>query len=41
MAGDEGERAPVRAALFVDFDNIYLGLKKLDENAANAFATEP
>lgn len=41
MAGDEGERAPVRVALFVDFDNIYLGLKKLDENAANAFATEP
>jgi NYN domain len=41
MAGDEGGQAPVRAALFVDFDNIYLGLRKLDEKAASAFATEP
>ena len=41
MAGDTQGRVSVRTALFVDFDNIYLGLKKLDENAANAFATEP
>lgn len=40
MTGD-GARVPVRSALFVDFDNIYLGLKKLDERAASAFATEP
>ena len=31
----------LRTALFVDFDNIYLGLKKLDEAAAERFATEP
>lgn len=30
-----------RAALFVDFDNIFLGLKRLDSAAAEAFATEP
>jgi len=41
MAGEPHRGSPVRTALFVDFDNIYLGLKKLDENAANAFATEP
>ncbi|NOX61497.1 MAG: NYN domain-containing protein [Chloroflexi bacterium] len=31
----------LRTALFVDFDNIYLGLKKLDEAAAERFATDP
>lgn len=41
MAGEPHGGISVRTALFVDFDNIYLGLKKLDENAANAFATEP
>ncbi|WP_052375787.1 NYN domain-containing protein [Chondromyces apiculatus] len=30
-----------RAALFVDFDNIYLGLTRIDPNAAEVFATEP
>ncbi|SFR68498.1 NYN domain-containing protein [Agromyces sp. CF514] len=30
-----------RAALFVDFDNIFLGLQRLDRAAAEAFATEP
>lgn len=30
-----------RTALFVDFDNIYSGLKALDEAAAEAFATYP
>ncbi len=31
----------LRAALFVDFDNVYLGLRRLDPDAAEAFATEP
>jgi hypothetical protein len=30
-----------RAALFVDFDNIYLGLKRIDIKAAEKFATDP
>lgn len=30
-----------RSALFVDFDNIYSGLKALDPSAAEAFATDP
>jgi hypothetical protein len=36
-----GSTAPLRSALFVDFDNIYLGLRKLDEKAAEAFASRP
>jgi NYN domain-containing protein len=32
---------PLRSALFLDFDNIYLGLRKLDPEAADAFATTP
>jgi hypothetical protein len=31
----------VRAALFVDFDNIYITLREQDENTANQFATNP
>ncbi|HET9228305.1 MAG TPA: NYN domain-containing protein [Thermoanaerobaculia bacterium] len=31
----------VRAALFVDFDNIYLGLQREDPSAAEQFATDP
>jgi hypothetical protein len=31
----------VRSALFVDFDNIYLGLQNEDPNAAEQFATHP
>lgn len=31
----------IRAALFVDFDNIYLGLRKMDPKAAEEFATNP
>ena len=31
----------LRCALFVDFDNVYLGLKRLDPVAAEAFATSP
>lgn len=30
-----------RTALYVDFDNIYLGLRKLDPAAAEAFASQP
>ncbi len=36
----EGTRR-LRAALFVDFDNVYLGLKRLDPVAAEAFAGSP
>lgn len=31
----------LRCALFVDFDNVYLGLKRLDPDAAAAFAESP
>jgi hypothetical protein len=31
----------LRCALFVDFDNVYLGLMRLDAKAADAFATDP
>ncbi len=33
--------AHVRSALFVDFDNIYLGLQREDPSAAEQFATNP
>lgn len=33
--------APLKCALFVDFDNIYLGLQNLDQAAAEQFATDP
>ncbi len=36
----EGPRR-LRCALFVDFDNVYLGLKRLDPVAADAFAGSP
>ncbi len=36
----EGVRR-LRCALFVDFDNVYLGLKRLDPVAAEAFAGSP
>src|SRR4051794_24149752 len=32
---------PVRAALYVDFDNVFSGLCKLNPLAAKAFADEP
>ncbi len=32
---------PLKTVLFVDFDNIYLGLKQLDEAAAERFGTDP
>ncbi|WP_448072483.1 NYN domain-containing protein [Georgenia yuyongxinii] len=31
----------LRSALFVDFDNVYSGLRQLDPEAAEAFATNP
>lgn len=31
----------LRCALFVDFDNVYIGLRRLDPEAAEAFATDP
>ncbi|MBC7290179.1 MAG: NYN domain-containing protein [Actinotalea sp.] len=31
----------LRCALFVDFDNVYIGLQRLDPAAAEAFATHP
>ena len=31
----------VRSALFIDFDNIYLGLQREDPTAAEQFATDP
>jgi len=30
-----------RTALFVDFDNVYIGLRRLDERAAELFARDP
>jgi hypothetical protein len=33
--------APVKSALFVDFDNIYIGLTKTDPIAAERFASDP
>jgi hypothetical protein len=41
MAQDTLSPPHVRAALFVDFDNIYLGLQREDPNAAEQFATDP
>ena len=31
----------IKTALFVDFDNIYVGLDKIDPEAAQSFATYP
>lgn len=36
---DAGRR--FRTAMFVDFDNVYIGLQRLDPVAAEAFATNP
>ena len=37
----EGTSRPIRSALFVDFDNIFLTLQDLDERIARVFATRP
>lgn len=31
----------LRTAMFVDFDNVYIGMRRLDPDAAEAFATDP
>jgi len=31
----------IKSALFVDFDNVFSGLRKIDEDAAKHFATNP
>ncbi len=36
-----GSGRRTRCALFVDFDNVYLGLRRLDPAAAEAFANSP
>lgn len=33
--------SPIKSALFVDFDNIYIGLSKTDPLAAERFASDP
>ncbi|MDO8106856.1 NYN domain-containing protein [Isoptericola sp. b441] len=38
---EETETRRVRCALFVDFDNVYIGLQRLDREAAEAFAVSP
>ncbi len=39
--GDGTDQRPLRTALFVDFDNVYLTLHAADARSAEAFATEP
>lgn len=41
MDGNPKESALINAALFVDFDNIYINLKEQDKQAADQFATNP
>lgn len=38
---EDAPRSPMRAVLFVDFDNVYLGLRGIDPTAAETFAREP
>jgi hypothetical protein len=38
-SAESGRR--LRCALFVDFDNVYIGLQRLDPSAAEAFASSP
>jgi hypothetical protein len=38
---DNQSLAPIRSALFVDFDNIFIGLSKTDPQAAERFAADP
>jgi len=41
MRGANSETAAIRAAVYVDFDNIYKSLKEVSERAASLFATQP
>lgn len=36
-----GKEKPVKSALFVDFDNVYSGLRRLDQETADQFARNP
>lgn len=38
---DSNDNRSLRCALFVDFDNVYIGLQRLDPAAAEAFASHP
>lgn len=41
MSIEDVETRRLRCALFVDFDNVYIGLQRLDKAAADAFAVSP
>lgn len=41
MSIEDVETRRLRCALFVDFDNVYIGLQRLDKAAAEAFAVSP
>lgn len=41
MNKNNDDKKIIKSALFVDFDNIYLGLRQLDEVAAEHFAMDP
>lgn len=41
MSNPGASRDRIRSALFIDFDNIYLGLRDLDPQIAEGFATDP
>jgi hypothetical protein len=41
MAAAANSQLPTRSALFVDFDNVYIGLRNLDSLAAERFAADP
>ena len=38
---DDGQMRTIRSAVYVDFDNMFSGLKKMDAAAAEAFGTDP
>ena len=41
MTEKQEETTRMKSALFVDFDNIYIGLQELSSAAADRFATDP
>lgn len=41
MTEKQEETTRMKSALFVDFDNIYIGLQELSSSAADRFATDP
>jgi len=38
---NHGSAKPIKAALYLDFDNVFLALQRLDKKAAHRFAKEP